>query len=121
MYIFVFGIIATIVAYYLGVSVLNFVYGKDITLYRIPLCIIVLSSTIYTIGIVYSNVLTTMRKLIIQVLMYIAVTVVAIISSNILTQVMNIEGAVYAYGIIMLSFFIIYTIGYNLLVRKEAK
>ena len=119
--ILVFGLLATLGAYLLGVPVLNLLYGKDISAFRISLCIIIISATFYIMGFFFSNALTTMRKLFIQAFLYIIIAITALIVSNALTKNIGIDGSVYAYGIIMFTSFILYIVAYFVLIRKEEK
>lgn len=108
------GAISSLLAYFLGPEVLGLIYGIDLTAYRISLLIIIIASTIYTIGVIYSSVLTTVRETISQFIIYIVIAIFALIISNICTKVGKIDGAVLAYLFIMASQFLIYTIYTNI-------
>lgn len=108
------GVISSLLAYFLGPEVLGLIYGIDLTLYRVQLLIIIIASTIYTIGVIYSSVLTTVRETISQFVIYIILSIFALIISNILTQIGQINGAVWAYLSIMAMQFIIYTLYTNI-------
>ena len=107
-----FGIISSLLAYFLGPEVLGLVYGIDLKVYRIGLLIIIISATLYTIGVIYSSVLTAVRETFSQFIAYI------IICSNILTKQKEMNGAVIAYFAIMALQFIIYTTYTNIKLRK---
>lgn len=109
-----FGTIASLLAYFLGPEVLGLIYGIDLTLYRLQLLIIIIASTIYTIGVIYSSVLTTVRETTSQFVIYIILSVFALIISNALTQMKQINGAVWAYFAVMAMQFSIYTIYTNI-------
>ena len=119
--IFVFGVISSILAYTLGPEVLGIIYGIDLSLYRVSLLIIIISATIYTIGVIYSSILTTIRDTFSQFIIYIILSIFAYIISNMLTKSTGINGAVWAYLSIMSLQFFIYTVYANLKLRKSFK
>lgn len=106
----VIGIIATILAYTLGTQVLGFIYGLDLSDYKVGLTIIIIAATLYTIGTIYSSVLTTVRETLSQFIIYIIVSIFALIVSNIATKTWQINGAVIAYLLIMTLQFLMYLI-----------
>lgn len=113
-----FGIIATILAYFLGTQVLGLIYGLDLSLYRIGLVIIIISAIFYAIGTIYSSVLTTVRETVSQFLIYVIVSIFAAILSNIFTKTWEINGAIIAYLLIMALQSISYTIYTNIKLNK---
>lgn len=118
-YIFGFGVLASILAYFLGVPVLNLIYGIDLNGYQIHLVAIIMASTLYNIGMIYSSVLTTIRSTFIQFIMYLIVVIITYILSNSLTQSNGINGATIAYFVTMLIYFILYTVITNLKLIKN--
>lgn len=108
------GVLSSLLAYFLGPEVLGIIYGIDLSLYRVDLLIIIISSTIYTIGVIYSSVLTTVRETFSQFIMYIIISIFALIVSNIFTKVGMMNGAVLAYLLIMILQFTIYIIYSNI-------
>ena len=113
-----FGIISSLLAYFLGPEVLGLVYGIDLKAYRVGLLIIIISATLYTIGVIYSSVLTAVRETFSQFIAYIIISLFAIVCSNILTKQKEMNGAVIAYFAIMALQFIIYTTYTNIKLRK---
>lgn len=113
-YILGFGIISSILAYFLGTQVLGFIYGLDLSMYRVGLLIIIVASTLYTIGVIYSSILTTVRETFSQFIIYIIMSIFAFAISNICTKVGEINGAVVSYLLIMAFQFLIYTIYTNI-------
>ena len=103
-----FGIISSLLAYFLGPEVLGLVYGIDLKAYRVGLLIIIISATLYTIGVIYSSVLTAVRETFSQFIAYIII----------LTKQKEMNGAVIAYFAIMALQFIIYTTYTNIKLRK---
>lgn len=117
-YIVYFGIVASILAYLIGIPVLNLIYGIDISAYRIHLVFIIISSTLYNIGIIYSTLLTTIRKTFIQFVIYGLISIIALIISDILTKMLKIDGSVIAYFIIMFLYYALYFIIIKIIFNK---
>lgn len=117
-YIVYFGIVASILAYLIGIPVLNLIYGIDISAYRIHLVFIIISSTLYNIGIIYSTLLTTIRKTFIQFVIYGLISIIALIISDILTKMLKIDGSVIAYFIIMFLYYALYFIITKIIFNK---
>lgn len=120
-YIVIFGTISSILAYLFGTQVLGFIYGLNLNSYRIELLLIIIASTMYTIGVIYSSVLTTVRETFSQFIIYILISIFALIVSNTLTKLGMIKGAVEAYLMIMAMQFIIYTVYTNIKIRNIFK
>ena len=123
--IFGFGILATILGYLLGTQVLGFIYGIDLSMYKISLAIIIASSTLYTIGTVCSSILTTVRETFSQFIIYLGVSIFAFIISATLTKFLGINGSVIAYFFIMaaqsLSYFIYTKIKLKKIFKEKTK
>lgn len=123
--ILAFGAISSILAYFLGTWVLGFIYGLDLSSYRLGLLTIIIASTLYTIGTIYSNVLTTVRETFSQFIIYIVISIFALIVSNIFTKKWNLDGAILSYLCIMTSQFLIYmaytNIKLKIVFNKEKK
>ena len=94
------------------------IYGLDLSLYRVGLLIIVIASTLYTIGVIYSSVLTTVRETFSQFIIYIFMAIFAYAIANILTKNLAIDGAVWSYLGIMAMQFLIYVIYTNIKLKK---
>ncbi|MCI8640681.1 MAG: hypothetical protein HFJ59_02240 [Clostridia bacterium] len=118
IYILVFGTISSILAYFLGIQVLGLIYALDLSLYRAGLLIIIIASTLYTIGVIYSSVLTTVRETFPQFVIYIYMSIFAFCISNILTKILDINGAIWSYLGIMTMQFLIYIIYTNIKLKK---
>ena len=108
------GIISSILAYFVGTQILGIIYGFDLSAYKIGLLTIIIASTLYTIGVIYSSVLTTVRETFSQFIIYIVISIFALIISNIFTKMWNLDGAIWAYLLIMLLQFLLYTIYTNI-------
>ena len=119
--IIAFGAICSILAYFLGTQVLGFIYGLDLSSYKIGLLIIIIAATLYTIGVIYSSILTSIRETRSQFIIYLIVSASALILSNIATKQWAIEGAIVAYLLIMTLQFSIYTVYTNLKIRVKGE
>lgn len=116
-----FGAICSVLAYFLGTQVLGFIYNIDLSAYKVGLLVIIISATLYTIGVIYSSILTSIRETVSQFIIYIIVSIFAFISSNIATQKGEIDGAIIAYFFIMTLQFLIYTIYTNIKIGKKGE
>lgn len=119
--IIAFGAICSILAYFLGTQVLGFIYGLDLSSYKIGLLIIIIAATLYTIGVIYSSILTSIRETRSQFIIYLIASASALILSNIATKQWAIEGAIVAYLLIMTLQFSIYTVYTNLKIRVKGE
>lgn len=117
--IIAFGMICSLLAYCLGTQVLGFIYGLDLSSYRIDLLIIIIAATLYTIGIIYSSILTSIRETFSQFIIYIIVSILALILSSFATKRWAIDGAVVAYLVIMTIQFLSYTVYTNIKIRDR--
>jgi O-antigen/teichoic acid export membrane protein len=119
--IFIFGIICSILAYFLGTQVLGFIYGIDLSMYKIGLVLIIIAATLYTIGVIYSSILTSIRETFSQFIIYIIVSIFAFITSNLFTKIGNIDGAIHAYLLIMTLQFLMYIVYTNIRILKTVE
>lgn len=117
IYILGVGVISSISAYFLGTQVLGLIYGLDLSAYRLGLLIIIIASTLYTIGVIYSSILTTVRETFSQFIIYIVMSIFAYIVANTYTKAGQINGAVISYLLIMAMQFLIYTIYTNIKIK----
>lgn len=117
IYILGVGVISSILAYFLGTQVLGLIYGLDLSAYRLGLLIIIIASTLYTIGVIYSSILTTVRETFSQFIIYIVMSIFAYIVANTYTKAGQINGAVISYLLIMAMQFLIYTIYTNIKIK----
>ena len=116
------GVVCVLGAFFLGIPVLNFIYGLDISPYKGDLLLIIVAATLYNMGGTFSNMLTTMRITKTQFVMYLVFVAIAWTSANILTYRFGIHGAVAAYGFLMVVFVILYAVVSRVIIsRKIAK
>lgn len=114
IYILGVGVVSSILAYFLGTQVLGLIYGLDLSIYKLGLLMIIIASTLYTVGVIYSSILTTVRETFSQFIIYIIMSIFAYIVANSCTRVGHINGAVISYFLIMAMQFLIYTIYTNI-------
>ena len=117
VYIIGVGALSSILAYFVGTQVLGLIYGLDLSAYRLGLLIIIIASTLYTIGVIYSSILTAVRETFSQFIIYIVMSFFAYFVANICTRVGQINGAIISYFLIMAMQFLIYTIYTNVKLR----
>ena len=117
------GIIILIIAYFLAVPVLNFVYGININIYKFDLMIILIGAVFYGLAVIYSAVLVAMRKTLNQVIIYIVVSIVGTIISYPLINKLGIKGASITYFISMYTIAVLFgiIIKYKLSQKKKNK
>lgn len=91
--IIVVTILIEVVCMFLGIPILNLIYGVDLNSYKIDLLILVLSGCFYSISVLMLYVSTTIRKQKYTTAIYIIVSIIALIISNILVSNMGMRGA----------------------------
>lgn len=123
--IFSIGIIALIVAYVLGIPVLQLVYGIDLSEYLIPLMIIILGSIFYSVELFESTVLIALRKTKWQAFYYLITAILSTLIAYILIKKYQILGASLTYLFtmliiaIILLIYMIFSINKNLKVNED--
>lgn len=108
IFIFGVGVFCSIVAYLIGTPVLGFIYSVDLSPYSLHLLFILIAATFYTAAGIISPILITMRYTFIQFVIYAITSVLTLVLCNVLVNKYNIEGAVGAYFITMLCYFILF-------------
>ena len=112
-------------AYILGIPVLNFVYGLNLSNYKMDFMIIMIGAIFYSISTVISTVLVAYRKIKIQSIIAIFLSIIAYILSRYLVNKYGLLGGIYEYTILMFIRFAVYSIlifsFFKNLTRKESK
>lgn len=106
--IFAIGVLVSALGYFLGCPILGIVYGMNLSEYSISLLIILIASTFYTMAGIISPVLITMRYTFIQFVIYTIVAIFELVLSNVLVQKFGFDGAIWAYLITMVIYFVIF-------------
>lgn len=119
--VFVIGCLGCVLAYFLGIPVLNLLYGINLEKYLNCLIIIIIGATMYGISYIISNALTTMRKTVSQVVIFLGVSVFSYIISRILVNNNGVFGASLAYFLSMVLLLIFYLINYVLSIKNWRK
>ncbi len=116
-----FGFFAVLAAFLLGPEFLGFIYGLDLTAYRMNLCVIIGSYIFYAISYINLVTLTTIRHTFVQFVIYVISMIIAFIGSNVLVRVLNlgINGATFSCTTTLAIQFIMYTIMTKVIIYKE--
>ena len=117
----VIGILCTTIAYFIGIPLLEIMYGIKLNKYLIDLIIILIGATFYAISVVFSTSLTTMRKTFDQFIIFFITTIFTTISSYILVSNYKILGACISYMISMLFLLILYEIEFFIKIKKHRR
>lgn len=119
LFIFLIGFICILLAYFLGIPVLNILYGINLNKYLISLLIVILGATFYSISFVFSSVLTAMRKTFVQIIFYIISSIFISFLSNVLVINYQVIGACLSYLFIMFLLLLLYAIYFLIIMRKK--
>ena len=98
----IIGIAVFIIAFFLGVPVLNFIYDLHLENYKLPFMIIMAGSIAYGLVSMISNILTVIKRNKEQLYIYIISSVIALVSSILLIKNFALSGAAFAYSITMI-------------------
>ena len=105
----------------LGVPVLSFIYGIDLSPYKLEMLLLVVSGFFYASSTVMLYALSTIRKQKLTTVCYIITSISALIVSNIFVEKYGMFGAVGSNMITMLSLFILLSIFFGYELNKEKK
>lgn len=106
------GVLSIAVANFIGIPVLETVYGVRLENQKINLLIILFASTIYSLYSILSQVLIAMRKNLYQVVCLFINLILSIIICNYCVSHYDINGACIAYLIVMTIQFVLILLGY---------
>ena len=113
------GFLAVIAAYFLGIPVLNLLYGIELNEYLYSLLFILLGATLYTCACVLSNGLIVLRKTKIQLVIYLISSLFAFFISYRLVDKIGFSGAIYSYVLTMLLLLIMYIVYFIIIINKK--
>lgn len=113
------AIIAIVFCYFIGIYILEFIYGISLIDYNICLSIILIGSIFSALTSVIITVLIAMRHTLIQMIVYVAISVIAYFLSNILVLKYGIMGASVNYSLIMIMNCIIFYLIYFIIVKRN--
>ena len=100
---------------------MGLIYNLDLSQYTIPLTIILIASTFYTMAGILSPILITMRYNFIQFVVYGIIAVFEWILSQILVSNFGFYGAVWSYIIKMIVYFVVFYIVAMVVINKNNK
>ena len=106
LFIILLGIFVLILAYFLGIPVLQLVYGVNLSHYRMSLMYIIIGSILYSIVIIFSNIIISMRVTFFQVIIYIVNVLISLFISDMLVNNFKVAGACMAYCFTMIILFV---------------
>lgn len=115
------GLPILVVAFFLGIPVLNILYNIDISNYRNELMFILLGAIFYSISTLLSAALTTVRHTFVQFVVFLVSSVFGFVISILLIHSFGITGASIAYLLIMVFQLLLYIGSYFLIMRKLSK
>lgn len=113
------GAIALVLGYFMGIPVLEIMYGVKLNSYLLSFLIIILGACLYTISSVFSNSLIVIRKTKIQFYIYMFVTIISYVFSTYLIKQNGFIGAIYSYLIMMTLLLILYIISFSVIINKN--
>lgn len=112
------GLLCTFIAYFIGIPLLELMYGIKLNKYLIDLIVILLGATFYAVSVVFSTSLTTMRNTFDQFIIFVITTVFTTILSYLLVSNYQVFGACLSYMISMLFLLILYEIEFFIKINK---
>ncbi len=110
-----------LIAFFLGIPVLNFIYGINLNQYKLPFMIIIIGAIFYALSTTISNVLVIMDKNNEQLYVFIISSVVTTIASIFFIKNNEILGASISYIITMISHFLLSYILYKVSINGIEK
>jgi len=119
MLLFVIGVIAIIFCYFIGIYILEFIYGISLIDYNLCLSIILIGAIFSALTSVIITILIAMRHTLIQMIVYIVISIIAYFISNILVLRYGIMGASINYSLIMIINCIVFYLIYLIMVKKD--
>ena len=103
----------------LGVPVLSFIYGIDLSLYKIEMILLVISGFFYASATVMLYALSTIRKQKLTTIAYIITSVIALIASNICVNKWQMKGAIVSNMITTVTLFVLLVIFFLYELKKS--
>lgn len=117
--ILIIGCISLVLAYFLGIQVLDLIYNVNLEDYLLPLLVIIVGATFFSMSFVISNVLTAMRKTFIQIIFYIICSIVILFLSKYMVLNYGVLGGTISYAITMMDLFALYICYFTKVIRKK--
>ena len=114
-----FGLLCIVGAYLLGIPILELIYNVNLSDYKTELIIVLIASTISVSAGLISPFLIAMRKNLIQVIIGFITVILEFVLSIILVKQYEITGAVYAYLISMIAYFVMFYLSFYIIVNNK--
>ena len=115
----ILGLVVSILAYLIGVPILNIISGIDLSNYSLLLTILVLSGFLYSIASVIGDFLIILRKQVYLLYVYVAMALLTNILTPIVMREFGLFGAGLSFVIVMLFYTIASWIVFVIMRRKE--
>lgn len=119
--IILFGLIVTVIAYILGIPVLELMYGINLSNHRLGLVIIMIGTILYSIYGLFSMIFLAMRKNFHQVIILVIVSILSYFICDCFVSNYGIMGASYAYLLVMFIQVLLYICVYALIIHNSKK
>lgn len=107
------SLICILLAYLLGIQVLNLIYNLDLSNYKYYLLLVMIGSSFYALNNLLNLIYTIKRKTKYQFIIYVISTLLSLIITFILVSRYSLLGGVISYLLTMLIIFIFYIIRYR--------
>lgn len=117
----VLNLLVLLIAFFLGIPVLNIIYGINLNQYKLAFMIIIIGAIFYALSTTISNMLVIMNKNREQLYLFIISSIITTISSILLIKNYEILGASISYLITMICHFILSFILYKVSMNQIKK
>lgn len=114
-----FGIVVIIVAYFLGIPVLELIYGISLNDYKKGFMVIMVGGVLYGMSSILSSILIAMRHLNIQIIIYSVVAIVITVIEYFLINIYGVMGACYAYFIMTFIVLIMFLLATFIFIKRD--
>lgn len=116
----IFGILSIIIAYFLGIPVLSFIYGVELEDYKNCLMIILIGAIFTAFVYILSSILISIRTLKQQVVIYSIIAVISYFISNLFVKKSAVMGASISYFTSVFLLYILFYGLYRIVLKKES-
>lgn len=117
----IFGILSIIIAYFLGIPVLSFIYGVELEKYKNCLMIILIGAIFTAFVYILSSILISIRTLKQQVVIYSVIAVISYFISNLFVKKSAVMGASISYFTSVFLLCILFYVLYQITLKREGK
>lgn len=114
-----FGIVVIIVAYFLGIPVLELIYGISLNNYKKGFMVIMIGGVLYGMSSILSSILVAMRHLNIQIIIYFVVAIAITVIEYFLINIYGVMGACYAYFIMTFIVLIMFLVATFIFIKRD--